>query len=470
MIKLYLRKMAIPSGILFLIWLPVLFSSRYYMDDLGRSVRGYYEWSPNGRPVTEALFWIFYQGGKVFDVSPLFQVMAVPLMAATSLLALISLKVKIDKFTLISSSLLFLTPLYLENFSYKYDSLSMALSCLLATMSFWLSQNFNEKFKYLLGITLGVMYLSTYQAFISVYLALSIASSLRSDDIASSIKKLIPPAISLCISYLIYSKSIAATFVVGEYNKVHSQITHDPAVLLYNIKTLYTFAYHYLSNFQGVMMSIIIISSILFFLAKSFKHSPAFAVWKLVLVSGMMLCPFIVFLPLQSPVYYPRVFVGLGSTLALLVIINGGSKLYRNAISPILAVYMLSIFTLACSYANASREMDKYESVSLKNIIERIDQSPEKKVVVFGELSKTGVTKSISESNPMIDYMTPVYLKNESWWGKLQLNQYGMDRVYVTDRKERFSLAYALCKKGMINKGFYDYGEYLVVNLSRLKC
>lgn len=470
MLKSYFSKLAMPSGILLIIWLPVFFASRYYMDDMGRSVRGYYEWSPNGRPLTEAVFWLFYQGGRVFDVSPLFQLMAIPLMGATSLLALTSLKIKYDKFNLFSSSLLFLTPLYLENFSYKYDALSMALSCLLATMAFWLSQNFKEKLKYILGIALGVMYLSTYQAFISVYLALSIAYSLRSENIASSIKKLIPPAISLCASYLTYSKFIAEKFVVGEYNRVHSQITHDPAVLFYNIKTLYTFAYHYLSSFQGLMMSITILFSIIFFLVRNFPQSPALFLWKLALVAGMILCPFIVFLPLQSPVYYPRVFVGLGGTLALLVIINGESKLYRTASLPILAVYIISIFTLACSYANASREMDKYESVSIKNIVERIEQSPGKKVIVFGELSKTGIAKIISESNPMIDYMTPVYLKNESWWGKLQLNQYGMDRVYVTDSKERSSLNYTLCKKGMINKGFYDYKEYLIINLSTLKC
>jgi len=470
MIKLNLRKMAIPSGILFLIWLPVLFASRYYMDDLGRSVRGYYEWSPNGRPLTEALFWIFYQGGRVFDVSPLFQVMAIPVMAAASLLALIALKVKVDRFNLISSSLLFLSPLYLENFSYKYDSLSMALSCLFATMSFWLSQNFNERFKYFLGIALGLMYLSTYQAFISVYLALSIALSLRSENLLSSIKKAIPLAVSLCISYIVYSKLIAATFVVGEYNKVHSQISHDPSVYLYNVKTLFLFAYHYLSNFQGVMMSIIILVSISVFLVNSFISSPLFGIWKALLVICLVLCPFIVFLPLQSPVYYPRVFVGLGGTLAILVILNSSSKNYTKFMYPILSVYMISIFTLACSYANASREMDKYESISVKNIIERIDQSPGKKVALFGELYKTGVTKSISESNPMIEYMTPVYLKNESWWGKLQLNQYGMDRIYVTDKDERFSLQRDLCKKGMTKKGFYDLGDYLVVELNDLKC
>lgn len=464
------KEIKIPAFFLSIVWIPVFFAQRYYMDDLGRSVRGYYEWNPNGRPLTEAIFWVFYQGGGVFDVSPLFQILSIPVMALSCVILLKSIGFKVGRFELLASSLIFITPLYLENMAYRYDSLSMALSCMMVICSFWLSLDIKNYKQYILGIAIGVAFLSTYQAFISVYLVLIISAAIRSEGVIDSVKKSLPPAICLLISYAIYSKIIAPNFVTGDYNKIHSEISIDIKTFIYNSKLLTTFLLKYLHSIQGAILIGFISLSSAFYLYLSASLGIKVFVWRLILITLLIVCPFIAFIPLASPVYNPRVFVGLGSVLSVVILLCSQVKSFRFSAAPLIYIYLLFMSSLSFTYANASNQMQMLESASINTINNEISMHPGKTVAVFGEILKQGALANMSKSNPMIDYMTPVYLKNDSWWGKLQLNQYGMNRDFLTDKNERFSVLNSLCKNKTTSQGFYDTEKYIVVVLSPLRC
>ncbi|HGG9135220.1 TPA: glucosyltransferase domain-containing protein, partial [Enterobacter hormaechei subsp. xiangfangensis] len=57
-------------------FIPVLLSSHYYVDDLGRSIYGYSKWSENGRPLADVLFLALSFGPQLPDISPLPQLLA----------------------------------------------------------------------------------------------------------------------------------------------------------------------------------------------------------------------------------------------------------------------------------------------------------------------------------------------------------------------------------------------------------
>lgn len=107
----------------------------------------------------------------MFDISPLYQIMSFFIMGICCLLLIKSLRLEISTNNLIISSLLFLMPFYLENISYRYDSLTMALSCLMALCSYHLARNKPGYSWMALSLALGVFTLAhTKHSYLSLWL------------------------------------------------------------------------------------------------------------------------------------------------------------------------------------------------------------------------------------------------------------------------------------------------------------
>ncbi|HCQ6946067.1 TPA: hypothetical protein OL694_004823, partial [Enterobacter hormaechei] len=62
-------------------FLPIILSSHYYVDDLGRSIYGYSKWSENGRPLADLLFLSLSFGPQLPDISPLPQLLALGILS-----------------------------------------------------------------------------------------------------------------------------------------------------------------------------------------------------------------------------------------------------------------------------------------------------------------------------------------------------------------------------------------------------
>jgi hypothetical protein len=126
------------SILLLLYWVllyPILRADRYYNDDLKRSLMGRTGWDSNGRPLTTFVMKLLqcYDHALV-DISPLTQIAAIGVLAYAGVLITRRHAIRSPVVAALIAFPLGAQPFFLENLSYKFDSLSMAMALLLALL------------------------------------------------------------------------------------------------------------------------------------------------------------------------------------------------------------------------------------------------------------------------------------------------------------------------------------------------
>src|SRR5262249_46718944 len=108
---------------------------RYYNDDLKRALIGRTGWDSNGRPLTTLLMKLlqFYDHALI-DISPFTQIGAVAILAWAGVLIARRYAIRSPLVAALVAFPLGAQPFFLENLSYKFDSLSMSLALFLALL------------------------------------------------------------------------------------------------------------------------------------------------------------------------------------------------------------------------------------------------------------------------------------------------------------------------------------------------
>lgn len=114
---------------------PILRADRYYVDDLKRSLMGRTGWDSNGRWLTTLLMKLLqcYDHALV-DISPLPQLGAIGVLAWAGVLVKRRFGIRSPVVAALVAFPLGAQPFFLENLSYRFDALSMALALLLAIL------------------------------------------------------------------------------------------------------------------------------------------------------------------------------------------------------------------------------------------------------------------------------------------------------------------------------------------------
>lgn len=156
-----------------LFFLPFLLINYQFIDDLDRTVTGVYGWTgESGRILTDVLIMFLNFGKGVLDLSPLPQILAIITMSWSSSIffQLCRLRNLVEGLCV---SLIFLNPFFLENFSFKYDAISITLAISLAMLSVFY---FYSKYKAnnFIALMLSVCVLLLYQPAINITMVLII--------------------------------------------------------------------------------------------------------------------------------------------------------------------------------------------------------------------------------------------------------------------------------------------------------
>ena len=140
--SVYLKYFLIFSAIYLIAFIPLFRANFNYIDDLGRKFSGYRSFGFN-RDGSDFLS-IFVHGSRYLtDISPFTQIIAIAIisLASTIVIKLIArpeIKDKINIWYIFATIPIGLSPYYLENFSYKFDSPYMALSVLFSIIPFFI--------------------------------------------------------------------------------------------------------------------------------------------------------------------------------------------------------------------------------------------------------------------------------------------------------------------------------------------
>ncbi len=126
-------KACLAAGLLLV--LPILLFVHRYIDDYGRSMDGEFRWTEVGRPLADGLFALVNLGAPAVAVAPLHQLLAVGVLALTAVAAARAYGLRSPLWSALATLPLLGQPYALENLSYGFDCLAMALALGLAVVA-----------------------------------------------------------------------------------------------------------------------------------------------------------------------------------------------------------------------------------------------------------------------------------------------------------------------------------------------
>ncbi|RTY56870.1 hypothetical protein EKL29_14495 [Pantoea sp. YU22] len=466
--------------------LPIILTGRLYIDDLGRTLYGYAGWGLNGRPLSDVIMQAMSLGGELLDLSPLTQIISV------FVLCLALYYYTRRNFTGISlagamtvSFLFIANPFYIENLSYKFDSLTMALSMVLLMLPYTVTEK--KSINSLLSVILIIASLSLYQASIGLFAIMAVieAAVVKSDRSNKEVfYSIAQRAIQLAVAFVLYKIFIASNFVKDDYNVTHSEMvklsSDSIPVIIDNIHNLSWFLKSYLSTIPTTLRMVVVAAIAYSVLRMSFdlcregykKHiiSILLVLFSPALVVILALIPLVI---LKSPVFAPRVLLALSGAIMLY-----GFMIFRSVKHPvILAVIFVPLvwinFVYSYSFASASRSQGETDRLIASSVFQDALHSGEafKYVTVSGEMPKSRQLLIAENKLPLMSKLVPVYLNYDWVWGSELLNHYGMSLEFKVLGSEKSNL---ICKGRLVSKGnvysLYSYNDILIIDFLNIKC
>jgi len=465
---------------------PIIFTGRLYIDDLGRTLYGYTGWGLNGRPLSDMLMSALNYGTPLLDISPLNQILSVILLAGT---LYFYAKTNFPTLSYISTTAIIFffiaNPFYIENLSYKYDSLTMSLSIITLIIPFII--RFNNAYDVILSITMIICSLSLYQASLGLFAILTVIelttkfSKLGNKHI---LLRTLSRLLQITIGYVIYRIFIASKFVEGEYNLTHSK------TLPLNIDSLVPFEKN-LSNvlwyfnewiasiplFATITYALIFLISIIFIARDLYddglrKNALSFAI----LLSSPLLIFIFSFAPLltlEFPVFAPRVLICFGGVLLYfsLIILR---VIKNNHLKTLVCLPMLWVaLYYSYSFSNASssqRDIDSLISSSIYNDASHYGNEF-KYVNIIGKMPESKQFSLAQSKLPIMSRLIPVYMNGDWLWGAELLNHYGMTLQYkVIDEDTKKNLCQI--KPFVVSKYYnlYSISDVLIISFTKSSC
>lgn len=448
-------KIAYIAGLVYI--LPIIIAGRMFNDDIGRATEGYTKWGANGRPLNDWIMEGLSFGFPITNLSPFTIIIALLITVFCGVLLAEHFGVEHKAKRNILAFSFIISPFYLENLSYQFDSLPMALSLLFASLAFTIPGKFRTLVGYAFGAILLIGAMCLYQPSINVYIILvcfaAILAGINNEDriLLTALYK----AISLLVAQIVYSLAIVPIFIEGDYNTNHSiMITEkpDPAGLLFsNIQAFYVRVLNSLDTTAGVIAVALIVLISLIWMKSLFTHNTNKSKLNLALDKVTIFIAFpVIFicvagplLLLYKPVTDPRVLLGVNA----IVFIGVFCTLYllNRYWKFLMVVPMVYAFSLSATYGNAStmqKRLDEYRATVISRDINSLNM-PFKKLVFIGKPDISRVSSRYADNFPVIRQMITPSIRENWVFANYFMRQYGVYLSYIhisKGRKERDEL------------------------------
>jgi hypothetical protein len=436
------RRCLIYFGVYFLFIIPIIKANYFYIDDLGRNLYGYARWSLAGRPFASLLMEALnFNRWIISDLAPLPQLLAIALLAIASAWTSICFRLR-SGIEMMPVALIVCDPFFLENLSYRFDSLTMSMAVFLAMLPVALNKTLN-------GVALhgSVCFavfsmLNLYQPAINVFLVLSFFSALialRSGAISDALYRLLANLACFAAAMIAYKLEIII-FHFDNYASSHSQLISLGALpeLLGNLKAACAVL---AKNLLHTHQTQIIVAAMLLGLLAWFAGLPRsrtsgdFLVKTPVsvcLILGMLASMIGPLALLATPVWAPRVLMGFGAAsacLLALLVLESQDTMFRPCALAIVVIVLFAEFTISYAYGNALRAQAAYEGHIANDIAEdayRLAGTKPALMIVDGMEPEAPAVRLVAASDPVIKFLLPLPLRNSWYWGGIVLRLHGL--------------------------------------------
>ena len=403
----------------------------YYIDDLQHSIID----NSNANTFSRYLTTITLSGVATFgkgtlDLSPLPQIFGICLVIISSMILVYLIRGKFDFIGVVASLPLGLSPHFLHNLSYKFDSLTMSMALFFAIMPFLFQSN--RRVFCVVSVVSIICSFMLYQAANATYIILSLYFAFWLYFIKGQNFKESAGFLGICVANLIIATLIYKLIImqpVSEYiiaytsNKMLSLDAHFFAGLWANLAEYATTIFNDLKN--TAYMWLIALNCVLFVINATIctNRPKIFVIFSatLFLTLGFALS-FGLYIVLEKTIFEPRTFYGFNALVAVIAIANisfasriDSNKIlhYFSCTLAIITAYFLISF--ANIYGNALKKQDEYLDFRAKLLLQDLsDKIPRGAMVDLKiYLDKHPVAQRFAEKYGDISRLIPKVAEND---------------------------------------------------------
>jgi len=207
---------------------PIFLFIPRYVDDNGRAILGFTDWTWGGRPLADMIMPVLDTGTPLALATPLFQLTAIGALALAGAIVAHSFGVRSRVWAAIGTLPIAAQPYFLENLSYGFDAATMGLALLLTSMAAALVTSRRSATARALGAgLLLVAALALYQpcaaAFLPlVVLSITAASAREADRTVAYVLRVARAVLVFGIALVVYKVWISRLPTGSDYLAVHS--------------------------------------------------------------------------------------------------------------------------------------------------------------------------------------------------------------------------------------------------------
>jgi hypothetical protein len=415
-----------PALFLFLIYffayLSLIRVDFLYNDDLRRAATGYHRWKGWSRYVPQFLSTVLHADPILSDISPFTQILALAITTVNSLLLICIFEVKISIKSLIASLPVGLTPYFLENLSYKFDSPYMALSVLFPLLPFVFIKQ-HETYIVTSVVCLLLM-CATYQASSGIYIIVTLFLAFK--FLLYKEKETKDILIFLIISILCYCFSLLSFklffLIADDSYGVSTSIIPVNSFLSGILKNILTF-YSTINQDFGVIWKVLLLILCMFFLYSIMKSArqnkiPSFILSCLVLFFGSFLS-YGAYLVLEHPLFNPRSLYGVGFFVSIISLFLLSNTKFPGFFSVLFLNWCFFVFAL--SYGNALGDQKRYSNFRMSLIASDLGKLysnydiQKHYIKTKNSIGHGPLTRNISRHYPIINKLVPSFFQPEDY-------------------------------------------------------
>lgn len=469
-------------AILLTAMLPLFMAHFNYLDDLGRTAIGYRLWDNYSRYVSEYGSILVHAGTHLTDISPLPQILAVLIMAASSLMAIACLKPEdraISVWDIIAVLPLTLSPYFLECLSYKFDAPYMAFSVLAGVFPVWVYRCCGKGAPFLLSSVLGTLGMClSYQAASGIYpmLIVCLAFSLWN---RRQTREALSLSLRAALCYLAGLLVFRLVCMPSVDSYVSTSILPLPQLIPGFLSQLQRYAALILSDFKKVWLLLIAGLSCFFVLhaVMDARQNRVLALFVAVLALAVAFAlAFGVYPALVTPLEAPRAMFGFGALVAFIAV---SAVQPKRAVLSRLCAFALSwcFLTFACTYGNALIEQKRYAESRIQLVLQDLNDLPlmnngtMKAADIQGDIGYAPVVARIPTNQGVLRRLIPTLFSGENWGENYFYCFYGIPNIamledgsYVLDHLDITRLDLPVLKDTLFHT-IRGNSEYLVIEL-----
>lgn len=403
-----------------LIYLPLILWGGYFLDDNYRSVYGYYAWTGDYRPVADWIYDILGFGTEFIDTFPLNYIIQYFLVSyfiicfTQKIQEKFLLNKELKNYISISVSFLFLSPFFMQNLYFRYDSLIMVVSVILACLPFFFN---NKKIDLVCCILVLFTYQSSIFGYMCVWVLRILILNMNSKSRFNIYKEIFKSIGVLVLAFIIFFLVTKILITPNNYAKNHMLLVTSFDMLIENIKfslgvlDFSSSLLDYALFFSSFMLCTALIFSFIF---KNLKTNKAD---KILIFFGILIIFLIGFLNvniiLLKPRLYPRTYVSIGFIifligLSLTILISLKDIVVRKYVY-FYKFLLLSIFLICINIfyvsLNYIKENERYENNLNNNInydLSTLNLKSFNFVMVYGDIQYTRRSLVLEKRFPII--------------------------------------------------------------------